>query len=134
MNKVEANKELWPDDLKSSRDYYASEPIYYYDHKYKCHKCSVSAVYTAQEQKHDIEVCKKSGVCKVLCEPCFHKYNDLKSELRKYKSLWLQETENSKNNASYLNDWLNCLREYKKYTKKYDQGMERKLEKLLGHE
>lgn len=68
---------------------------------------------------------------KVLCEPCYKKYNSLKGRIREYERLWLLETESSKAHAEYIAKWLADIQEFKTYTDKYNRGMEHKLRRLL---
>ncbi|SFM70905.1 zinc-ribbon domain containing protein [Marinobacter zhejiangensis] len=132
MKKIPADKSKWPDELKRSYDYYDPRFDFYYDIKIKCKKCSHEFVWSAEGQKYETEVLKKAWNDRSLCSLCFKRYNLLKESLRRYKIMWLEESENSKSQAVYLKNWLECIREYKKYTNKYDSGMESHLTKLVG--
>ncbi|WP_196137830.1 zinc-ribbon domain containing protein [Aliikangiella sp. G2MR2-5] len=125
--KIAANKDLWADELKRSYDYYDPKFDFYYDYSYTCRGCGLDEVWTAQQQKHHFEVLKKLRGVSSLCNQCFHKYNALKSRFRYFKEQREKETESSKKNAPYIQEWIDAIQEYKKYTDKYDLGMEHRL-------
>ncbi|WLQ17229.1 hypothetical protein O5O45_15010 [Hahella aquimaris] len=130
-NRVKANKELWPETIKNSHDFHNPLFDFYYDSQYVCRKCKKTTIWSAEQQKYEIEVLKKDYYGKVLCEPCYEKYNSLKGRIREYERLWLMETESSKAHAGYIAKWLADIQEFKAYTDKYSRGMEHKLRRLL---
>ncbi|ABC31083.1 hypothetical protein HCH_04378 [Hahella chejuensis KCTC 2396] len=130
-NKIKADKELWPEAMKASHDFHNPLYDYYYDIQYVCRKCKKTAIWSAEQQKYESEVLKKSYYGKVLCELCYKAYNLLKARIREYERLWLRETESSKSQAEYIASWLADIQEFKKYTDKYNQSMEHKLRRLL---
>lgn len=129
--KIAADKELWADELKKSHDFYNPDFDYYYDYRFTCRGCNKDKIWTAEEQKVHYEVLKKVNAVSSLCNDCFIEYNKLKTKCRKFRAKWNEETEKSKKSASYIAEWLKTIQEYKKYTDKYDSGMEHRLARLL---
>lgn len=130
-DKVSINREAWSEQSKQSYAYHYIVK-YYEDIKYNCVKCHQSVIFSVVEQKESFEV-KKSYIWqrRCLCPSCFDALNDLRQKISEFESLWASESEPSKPNAAYLQNWLDSLNEIRSYGKPINKAMISKLTKLL---
>lgn len=129
--KIKANISAWSE--KSRRSYGCFEGYTYEDKTYKCRKCGVAEVYTAQEQKHALEVEKRYlWQARVLCRSCFPLWNQLKGEMKQFEARWETEKDALSNDLDFMTAWLSVFREYRSYDiGRSNWAMMRMLEKKI---
>lgn len=128
--KVKVEKENWSQSSKQSYAY-LDDNEFYENIPYRCYKCDISSIYSAEEQKETFEI-KKAYIwqTRYLCNTCYEDLKALKRKINEYEASW--EKEKDKESAPYLFEWLSLIKELPKYRKPKNASMEKRLFEMIS--
>jgi Probable zinc-ribbon domain len=130
---VPADPEQWSDKSKQTVSYgFIRE---YTDKPYKCWRCQVDCIFTAQDQKYTFEV-KKASVDqrRSLCESCWSESHRIRNMLLECEERWAEGKAKLKADTSFLTHWSELLVAQEAYVPyKPDTAKKNMLAKLLAN-
>lgn len=127
-----ADPRLWFE--QSQRSVSASWTKEYRDIPYRCWRCKVHAIYTAQDQKYTFEVLKAPiDQRRTLCENCWRASLAIARDLKGFEGRWGAEKSALRKDKKFLAEWLRMLEAQEKYVAyKPDTARKNMLKKLLA--
>jgi hypothetical protein len=120
----------WSDEARTSPVAFLDE---FYSHlPYNCRACGRDCVFSAEDQKHVLEVLKKRvGWGPSLCDGCYAVRVGLERERRRFEAAWCESRGNLRKSARDLGRWLEVLEALPRYGPKKDAAKIKHLKKLL---
>jgi hypothetical protein len=104
----------------------------YADRPYSCRVCNCDAVFTAEQQKYDVEIKKACPYqFRVLCTGCFAEKHVLLAQNQLLIRRWADEKNTFKNDFPALQQWIVLLKLLEKYGVPPDTSRWAMLRKLL---
>jgi len=95
---------------------------FYTNITYKCRSCGKFDVFSAIEQKKAYENRKEYyEQVRVLCQDCWRSKRKLLKMAQEYESSYCRSKKAKLEDLDFLIGWFNTLKEYKKYTHRYNQ-------------
>lgn len=127
------DKSAWSKSSQnSSGGHYDERATEYENMAYRCRKCSISCVFTADAQKAAYEVQKKFvWWLPSLCAKCFEELDALRTEDRYFQKQWDEAPEEIRRNREFINRWLAVLNAISEYGKRSNSSMAVMLARLL---
>lgn len=105
----------------------------YRDIEYQCWRCSSSAVFSAQDQKHAFEV-KKSPIDqrRILCNECWRQSLDVREKLANGVERWENTKALLAKDRAFLSLWLGLLESLEEFVPyRPDTAKKNMIKKLL---
>ncbi|AVP99845.1 hypothetical protein C7S18_22880 [Ahniella affigens] len=105
----------------------------FYSHRpYQCRVCKRACVFSAEDQKHALEVLKKPlQSAPSMCEECHAIRVGLEREQRACFAKWRIAKQNLQGNPTFLTRWLEILETLPRYGIRADSGKITQLRRLL---
>jgi hypothetical protein len=123
--------------LNSSGGHYDDRATHYENISYRCKKCEVSCVFSAEDQKRAYEIEKRFvWWLPSLCPPCLTEVEALLDEARQSQELWDKRKAELKSDREFLERWIYVLVQISAYGKKANTDMITMLRRCLeeaGH-
>ncbi len=116
---IEIDRSKWSPSSQRSGGHYDECAIYYENLAYRCRKCEMSCVFTAEQQKEAYEE-RKEYVWRIpsLCPSCETQRNLLRAEVKECQEAWNCKREVLSKNRNFLEQWRLILREIETYGRK----------------
>lgn len=126
---VNANE--WSAQSKRSPHFYLKRA--YIDQVYKCFHCAAACIYTADEQKYELEI-KKNSIYKrrIFCTACSAELHRLKAAIGVFENRWKMEKIILHTDRKFLEEWLYLVVSFGEFKPhKQDQAKVNMLRKIL---
>lgn len=127
-----ADPEQWSEQSKQSVAFHFRKT--YEDIAYRCVRCKVACIFTAQDQKYTFEV-KKASIDqrRCLCASCWAESHRLRALLLECESSWAESKQSFQRDAEFLARWLDLLNALEAYQPgKRDTARKNMLNRLLA--
>lgn len=111
---VPADPEQWSEQSKHSVAYHFRKA--YEDIAYRCVRCNVACVFTAEDQKYTFEV-KKASIDqrRYLCASCWAESHRLRALLLECESRWMESKNLLQKDLDFLTRWLDLQKALEAY-------------------
>jgi hypothetical protein len=131
---VPINRKAWSESSqKSSGGHYDDHAGYYEGIACRCFHCSISYVFTPEEQKLAYEIEKKYvWWLPTLCAICARDVAELINQDRENQKRWGDEKDSLSANANFLESWLDIINRIPEYGKKANTDMATMLRRRLS--
>lgn len=121
----------WSNEARASPIAFMRE--FYLPLAYACRNCRRQCEYSAEDQKHAIEVLKRRLEWQpTLCDGCYAVRCGLERELYGFRAAWASQRKQLRADATRLHRWLEVLETAPSYGLRRNSGMITHLRKLLA--